>query len=96
VSRRVWGCRPGDPEVTRSGRLIRAEECPDRERFLTLWSQVAVAIDAGGGAFASPPGSLGEAANGGIGQAGLRLPVPNEPGGHSSPSGQEHLPVCAP
>jgi hypothetical protein len=28
-----------------------------------------------------PPGSFGEAANGGIGQAGLRLRVPNEPGG---------------
>ena len=55
------------------------------------WGQVSRSTYAGRGG--SPaPGSLGEAANGGLGQAGLRPRVPNEPG-HSSPAGQEPLPV---
>ena len=87
------------PEVTRIWNLIRPEECPDRERFLTLGSQVSLSVHAGRGAVASPPGSLGEAANGGRGQAGLRLRVPNEPGGiprhqvrnHSRSAGRENV-----
>jgi len=56
-------------------------ERADRERFLTLRSQGSLSVHAGRGTGRQPPGSLGEAANGGIGQAGLRLRVPNEPGG---------------
>ncbi len=45
--------------ASRTGSLARPEWCPDRERFLTLGSQVSPDAHAGRGTFASPPDRWG-------------------------------------